>query len=129
MNNKYKDWLRNQNYELIQKYPWIAPWNNWTQEKPETYDYEYTLLDNLPVGWVATFGYDLLEEVNKVLVDENMVKDYLLLNIKEEDGNLIWYGSYYSPKLDAVLDGDLDEIIDALITFNQAEMLASQGDA
>jgi peptide chain release factor 1 len=32
-------------------------------------------------------------------------------------------------KLDAVLDGDLDEIIDALITFNQAEMLASQGDA
>jgi bacterial peptide chain release factor 1 (bRF-1) len=31
-------------------------------------------------------------------------------------------------KLDAILDGDLDEIIDALTTFHQAEMLASQGD-
>lgn len=31
-------------------------------------------------------------------------------------------------KLDAVLDGDLDEIIDALTTFDQAEMLASMSE-
>ena len=31
-------------------------------------------------------------------------------------------------RLDSILDGDLDEIIDALITFDQAEMLANQGD-
>ena len=31
-------------------------------------------------------------------------------------------------QLEAFLDGDLDEMIDALITFNQAEMLASSNE-
>ena len=29
-------------------------------------------------------------------------------------------------KLDSVMDGDLDELLDALITFDQAEKLKSQ---
>ena len=31
-------------------------------------------------------------------------------------------------RLDAVLDGDLDEMIDALITYEQAELLKAVGD-
>ena len=31
-------------------------------------------------------------------------------------------------QLEAFLDGDIDEMIDALITFNQAEMLSSESD-
>lgn len=31
-------------------------------------------------------------------------------------------------KLDAIMDGDLDELISALVTEHQAELLASLGD-
>lgn len=76
---------------LVTEYPWLFPRNVWTDEKVKDYDYEFTLLDEMPVGWHLRFGLQMCEEINNLLKEVDYVDKYRILQIKEKYGSLRWY--------------------------------------
>lgn len=103
--------MRSFNKELIRKYPWIEPRNNWSGKKisvcagpdgeegfwpgdpklhPE-YNYEYTVLDDMPEGWRIAFGDQMCEEIDQELRRFDYQDKYEITEIKEKYGSLRWY--------------------------------------
>ena len=115
--NKYVGWkkdleqIKEFNKALIEKYPWVVPTNDWSGKKitdctgpdgekgfwpgaPEQhpeYDYEYTLLDDMPDGWRIAFGDEMVERIHQELVRHDYVDKYHVVQIKEKFGTLRWY--------------------------------------
>lgn len=81
-----------ENKELIERYPFLAPRDWFTGEVKEGYNYEYTLLDEMPHGWRIAFGEDMCEEIRESLIRNGCLKEYLVEQIKEKYGSLCWYG-------------------------------------
>ena len=79
------------NKDLLEKYPWLTPYNVWTGEPLEDYDYEYTLADDIPRGWRIAFGDQMIEELDQLLKKYNLEKEYRVTQIKEKYGALRWY--------------------------------------
>ena len=79
------------NKDLLEKYPWLTPYNVWTGEPLEDYDYEYTLADDIPRGWRIAFGDQMIEELDQLLKKYNLEKEYRIVQIKEKFGGLRWY--------------------------------------
>lgn len=92
------------NRELIKEYPFLLPRNVFTDKVLESYDYSYTLLDDMPKGWRKAFGEKLCAELKKVLVEDNLLDDYRVTQIKEKFGQLRWYDNCGSEKLYRVID-------------------------
>lgn len=92
------------NKELIAEYPFLLPRNVFTDKVFESYDYSYTLLDDMPKGWKKAFGEQLCKELKKVLVEDNLLDDYRVTQIKEKFGQLRWYDNYGSEKLYKVIN-------------------------
>ena len=44
------------NKALLEKYPWLTPYNVWTGKPLEDYNYEYTWADDIPRGWRLAFA-------------------------------------------------------------------------
>lgn len=84
---EYKEY----NKQLIEKYPWLLPHNRWTDEVSEDYDYSYTELDDMPVGWRFVFGEQMCAEIQELLVKVDYVDKYRIMQIKEKYGSLRWY--------------------------------------
>lgn len=87
------------NRELIKEYPFLLPRNVFTDKVSNDYDYSYTLLDDMPKGWRLAFGEQLCRELKSVLIDEDFLNDYRVLQIKEKFGQLRWYDNYGSEKI------------------------------
>lgn len=69
------------NKELCEKFPFI---------QYEEGKYDYTFLDDIPIGWRKTIGIPMCEEIAKELKwfpDFN----YQVLQVKEKFGGLRWY--------------------------------------
>ena len=69
----------------------------------DDYDYQYTLLDDIPSGWREEFGIEMCEEIKKVLEKYDMLKDYRIFQIKEKFGELRVYGNWGNEEFDAVI--------------------------
>ena len=80
-----------QNEELVEKYPWLKPRNEWTGEELKDYDYEFTLMDDIPEGWRIAFGDKMVQELDDLLKKYNIRDEYRILQIKEKFGGLRWY--------------------------------------
>lgn len=93
------------NKELCRKYPFLIPRNEWTgrritdgagfwPDNPDTipqYDWEYTLLDQMPDGWRIAFGEQMCAELKAALDHAGITDEYMILQIKEKFGMLCWY--------------------------------------
>lgn len=79
------------NKNLLEKYPWLTPYNEWTGELNEDYDYDHTWADDIPDGWRLAFGDQMLEELSQLLKKYNIEKEYSIVEIKEKFGGLRWY--------------------------------------
>lgn len=115
--NQYPGWendlnaIKEFNRELIRKYPWLEPHNDWSGKKisvcagpdgeegfwpgdpklhPE-YNYEYTVLDDMPEGWRIAFGDLMCEEIDHELRRFDYEDKYEITEIKEKYGSLRWY--------------------------------------
>lgn len=91
MSNEYKDWIKDKNYELCQRYPFLIPRNLRTDEVSDEYDYSRTKLDSMPLGWNIAFGEIMCEEIRDELIRVNYLNHYRILDIKEKYGSLRWY--------------------------------------
>ena len=86
------------NKNLLEKYPWLTPYNVWTGKLNEDYDYNHTWADDIPDGWRLAFGDQMLEELSQLLKKYNIEKDYFIVQIKEKFGGLRWYDNGFSEK-------------------------------
>lgn len=77
------------NKELIKEYPFLLPRNRWTGKVVEDYDYSYTEIDAMPIGWRKAFGDQMLKELKEALGD--FADKYRITQIKEKYGELRWY--------------------------------------
>ena len=84
---------RKQNKNLCEKYPFLIPRNPFTGEIVQDYNYEYTMLDEIPDGWRIAFGEQLCEELRQELKNNNCLNNYHIIQIKEKYGELRWYDS------------------------------------
>jgi len=81
------------NKELVERFPFLLPRNVWTDEIVEEYDYEYTLLDEMPNGWRLAFGEQMCQEIMEVLEQTPYKDEYRIMQIKEKYGSLRWYSA------------------------------------
>ena len=89
------------NKKLVEEIPWLAISRKWidngnkpdTYEIEEDYDYEFTVLDMIPVGWRRAFGLEMVREIDEELKrqGEDARNSYNVLEIKEKYGSLRWY--------------------------------------
>ena len=79
------------NKALLEKYPWLTPYNVCTGKPLEDYNYEYTWADDIPKGWRLAFGDQMLEELDQLLRKYNFRDEYRIVQIKEKFGGLRWY--------------------------------------
>lgn len=69
------------NFFLILKYPFLRVDGK----------YEYTYLDDMPVGWRVAFGAEMCGRIRNQLLKEKGLKDYKVYQVKEKFGELRWY--------------------------------------
>ena len=67
------------NFFLVKKYPWLRCRNVWTGK---LLDYEFTWLDDMPMGWRKAFGMDIVKELDEALGDYRT--EYMITQIKEK---------------------------------------------
>ena len=87
--------LRRNNKKLIKEYPFLLPIYNEYGFPENNYKYDYTILDDLPVGWRKAFGILMLDELKEELIKHNILHKYRVLQVKEKYGGLRWYVSGY----------------------------------
>ena len=84
------------NKALLEKYPWLTPYNIWIKEPLEDYNYERTWADDIPKGWRLAFGDQMIEELDQLLKKYNLEDKYRIVQIKEKFGGLRWYDDGFS---------------------------------
>ena len=99
------DTTQEYNKQLIEKYPFLMPYNVWTGKIDEDYDYEYTWLDDMPDGWRKAFGEQMCQEIKDALLEEGeqILMDYRIDQIKEKYGYLCWYDSWTTKKVQDII--------------------------
>ena len=88
----YKNNEIEENKKLIEDYPFLWP-VDWNGNKIKDYDYKYTFLDDMPIGWKKRFGRLLCEDLKKDLKTCNYLDKYSLCQVKEKYGELRWYSN------------------------------------
>ena len=89
--------IRLRNKKLIKRYPWLRAIDFWC--KPIK-GYDYTLLDNMSIGWRRCFGLMMVEDMDKARHGEPIITQ----QVKSKYGELQWY--CYAPK-------EVQDVIDA----------------
>lgn len=79
------------NKALIKEYPFLRPLDYYTSEPIKNINYNFTLLDDMPIGWKKAFGKLLCEDLKEALVKTNSLEEYSVCQVKEKFGSLRWY--------------------------------------
>lgn len=97
---------REYNKQLIEKYPFLMPYNIWTGEPSEDYDYEYIWLDDMPSGWRNAFGLQMCEELKQALnkQPQTFMDTFKIIQIKEKFGGLRFYTNWTTSEINEVID-------------------------
>lgn len=83
--------IKQENKKLLEKYPWLYPVSEYTGKPLEDYDYSFTWMDDIPLGWNIAFGKQMVEELGALLEKYNYQDEYSICQIKEKFGGLRWY--------------------------------------
>lgn len=103
MSNEYKDWIRDENYELCQEYPFLIPRNIFSGVIDEDYDYSYTWLDDCPIGWHPLF-LEMCMMIKPILEDCGNLNDFHFIQVKEKYGQLRVYYNGAPKKVDNIIN-------------------------
>ena len=108
-----KKQIKMENKRLCKRYPFLRPRNrfddiimwehpkwDWRYQRP----YEWTELDIMPDGWRKAFGKQMCEEIRNVLIENNYLYKYRIVQIKEKYGSLRWYDWGGPQKVQDIID-------------------------
>lgn len=90
------------NKKLIKEFPFLQIRNVWSGEVLDE-PYFSTWLDDMPDGWRNAFGLKMCQEIKDLLVKNNCLNDYRILEVKEKYGTLRWYDNGGPKGLDAII--------------------------
>lgn len=91
--------------QLIKEYPFLYPRNEWTDEPIEDFDYTYTILDDMPAGWVKAFGEQMCKEIKQALKEDNIdINAWRIDQLKEKFGAMRLYPNIYGKALNTVIN-------------------------
>lgn len=90
--------------EIVERYPFIAFYNDDEQECEFNYSTVSTWLDGIPIGWLIAFGKMMCEEIRRVAIETNCLDTMRTLDIKEKFGELRWYVCGESSEVADVID-------------------------
>lgn len=101
MNKRIKKKItRQKNKKLIERYPFLRPHHNYCGYLDvDNYNYDYTLLDEMPDGWRKRFGLVMCEMIRESLLKDNLLETYRIDQIKEKYGSLRWYDAGYNDEV------------------------------
>lgn len=99
------DEVREYNKQLIAKYPWLVPHNEFTDKIIEDYDYSYTELDDMPDGWRKAFGEQMCEEIQQALnmMEPDVANTFRIMQIKEKYGSLHFYTNWLTDQIREII--------------------------
>lgn len=106
MKNKRRKQIKLRNKNLLKKYPFLTP-VDWFGRKisPREHKYEWTMLDDMPVGWKRAFGYFLVEDIKNALkINNTPLGGLLFVQVKEKYGELRIYTYGGNRDVDRVID-------------------------
>ncbi len=83
---------KDENRKLVKEYPFLKP-RGWNNEELNNYDYSYTLLDDLPVGWKRAWGRLFCEDLKQDAIKYGYLDNYYISQAKEKYGSLRWYSN------------------------------------
>ncbi len=114
------EFSKKENKRLCDTYPFLIPSNRFSgkrincgekgywpgdpDEMPPEWDYEYTELDDMPDGWRKAFGEQMCTEIKQALVEEGLLDDYRITQIKEKYGCLRWYSNFSTRKVEQIIN-------------------------
>ena len=78
------------NKNLIEQYPWLCSCIDDENGIPNDYDYRYTLLDELPLGW-RDLILELCKGLRDRLIEHDLLDKYRVAEAKEKWHMLRWY--------------------------------------
>lgn len=79
------------NKELVETYPFLLPKDMHTNRVPAGYNYSYTVLDWMPIGWRNKFGIKMCKDIMKSLEANGNINHFQIEDIKEKYGALRVY--------------------------------------
>ena len=86
-----QDKIIRENMELVDRYSFLKPRSVMTGDIVDHYDYTWTMLDMMPIGWKKAFGVRMCEELREALVESGCLDTYQVLEVKEKYWSLRWY--------------------------------------
>ena len=102
--------IQDYNKKLIKDFPFLMPCEILDKEEMQTYDYQVTWLDNMPIGWRIAFGIKMCEEIKNQLLripfgdSGTLLDNYKITDIKEKYGSLCWYDSCGNEEIKKIID-------------------------
>lgn len=75
---------------LVDRYPFLKPYNVFSGELPDNYDYEYIFPLEIPVGWERMF-LQMCEDIRQPLIDCDFLDKFRLVQCKEKFAELRVY--------------------------------------
>lgn len=76
--------------KLVERYPYLLPYNVWTGNVPEDYDYSYIFPLEIPDGWMKLF-LQMCEDIRQPLIDANYLDKFRFTQVKEKYNELRCY--------------------------------------
>lgn len=83
------------NEELLKEYPFLSILNSIYPEY--YYNFDDTLLDDMPSGWRKRFGLQMCADIKQALEKNNIIIElYKVFQVKEKFGELHWYDNLFT---------------------------------
>lgn len=92
------------NKKLIERYPFLLPRNRFTDKVPEDYDYSWTELDALSIGWRKSFGEMMCEDIKQALLEDDLLNNFRIDDIKEKFGYMHFYHHGGNKKVNDIIE-------------------------
>ena len=95
---------KEQNKQLVERYPFLLPRNVWTDELPEDYDYSYINgIGEIPEGWEKLF-LQMCEDIRQPLIDASYLDKFRFTQIKEKYNRMECYNNGAPEKVHRIID-------------------------
>ncbi len=91
--------------QLVQKYPYLQPFDAWTGKPDEDYEFDCFVGDSswLPAGWVRLFLM-LVKELKPHVDHANLTDKFYFLDVKEKYGTMRIHATYITESASLVMN-------------------------
>lgn len=127
---------KEENKELCKKYPFLLPYEALADDQdifnPRTdlidpkFDFEYTMYDDVPVGWKKLF-LDMCDEILSAIKNTDTYHHLMFSQVKEKFGELRVYADNSNDEVNKIIDKYTDISLKTCICCGEPATRMSRG--